>query len=102
MNVFDRFHRQHQGFYGYEMPGEVIELIHFNVSVIGAVPKVRLPLWRGAPGKGATPALRPVHLGQEGARDCPVYFRHELAPGSVIPGSGRGRRRRLDRRPTGR
>ena len=85
-NVFDRFHRQHQGFYGYEMPGEVIELIHFNVSVIGAVPKVRLPLWRGAPGKGATPALRPVHLGQEGARDCPVYFRHELAPGSVIQG----------------
>ena len=85
-DVFDRFHRQHQGFYGYEMPGEVIELIHFNVSVIGAVPKVRLPLWRGAPGKGATPALRPVHLGQEGARDCPVYFRHELAPGSVIQG----------------
>ena len=85
-NVFDRFHRQHQGFYGYEMPGEVIELIHFNVSVIGAVPKVRLPLWRGAPGKGAATALRPVHLGREGARDCPVYLRHDLAPGSVIQG----------------
>ena len=85
-DVFALFHGQHQGFYGYEMPGEVIELIHFNVSVIGAVPKVRLPLWRRAPGNGAGAASRSVHLGPEGARDCPVYLREELAPGSVLEG----------------
>ena len=85
-DVFDRFHRQHQGFYGYEMPGEVMELIHFNVSVIGAVPKVRLPLWRSSSGNGTSPASRSLHLGAEGPRDCPVYLRCELAADAVIRG----------------
>ena len=40
--ALDEFHRVHEHFYGYSIGHEVIELIRFNVKVIGRIPKPRL------------------------------------------------------------
>ena len=59
--VTQRFHQQHEAFYGYSIAGEIMELIHFNVSVIGATPKVTLPRWPARSGRrrGGQPAVAP-------------------------------------------
>ena len=86
-DVFERFHRQHEDFYGYSIPGEVMELVHFNVSVIGEVPKVTLPKLDSGPANGSGPAAhRRVIFEGAGPIDCPVYQREALAAGTVIRG----------------
>ena len=39
----DEFGEAHRRFYGYHFPGEVVELIHFNVTAIGATAPPSLP-----------------------------------------------------------
>ena len=60
--VMQRFHQQHEAFYGYSIAGEIMELIHFNVSVIGATPNVTLPRWP-AQSDGGGAAEPPVTAG---------------------------------------
>jgi N-methylhydantoinase A len=85
--VFGRFHRQHDAFYGYSIPGEIMELVHFNVSVIGEVPKVTLPKLSSSPANGSGPgAYRRVYFEGAGFIDCPIYLREGLAAGAVIRG----------------
>ena len=85
--VFERFHRQHEAFYGYNIPGEIMELIHFNVSVIGGVSKVTLPKLKSGSANGSRPgASRRVYFESTGSIDCPIYLRDLLAAGAVIEG----------------
>jgi N-methylhydantoinase A len=86
-DVFERFHQQHDAFYGYSIPGEIMELVHFNVSVIGQVPKVTLPELSSSSANGSGPgAHRRVHFEGAGFIDCPIYLREALAAGTVIRG----------------
>ena len=86
-DVFERFHQQHQAFYGYNIPGEIMELIHFNVSVIGEAPKVTLPTLNsrstGGPSAGSS---RRVYFEGSGSIECPIYLRETLAAGAVLQG----------------
>ena len=86
-DVFERFHRQHEEFYGYSIPREIMELIHFNVSLIGEVPKMRLPKWdsQSIDGPGRADS-REVYFEGPGSVKCPVYLREALAAGAVIHG----------------
>ena len=85
--VFERFHRQHEAFYGYSIPGEIMELVHFNVSVIGEAPKIVLPKLDPGSAKGSGPvANRTVYFEGMGPIDCPVFRREALAAGAVIKG----------------
>ena len=87
--VMQRFHQQHEAFYGYSIAGEIMELIHFNVSVIGATPDVTLPRWpaRSDGGGAVSPrSQREVHFAESGRVDCPIYRRTDLPAGAGLTG----------------
>jgi N-methylhydantoinase A len=83
--VFEEFHKLHQKFYGYSISREIIELIRFNVKVIGAS---KTPLLKDIPkGKAAWPAhKRPVYFQDKGYISCPVYSRSTLPAGMKLKG----------------
>ena len=81
----DEFGEAHRRFYGYHFPGEVVELIHFNVTAIGATAPPSLPAL--APGPPPVPReRRPVRIGGAAHRDCPVYRRDALPAGCTLTG----------------
>ena len=87
--VMQRFHQQHEAFYGYSIAGEIMELIHFNVSVIGATPDVALPRWpAGSDGSGAARprSQREVQFAESGRVGCPIYRRTDLPAGAGLTG----------------
>ncbi len=76
--AYEQFHERHNLFYGYSFPGEIMELVHFKVTALGAVPAVRLP--RLETGSDAAPsAMRLVYLNDPGVPlECPVFRRTQL------------------------
>jgi N-methylhydantoinase A len=83
--VLERFHTQHEQFYGYRIAGEVIELIHFNVSVTGPVPPPRLPELPDLPPPRPR-AHRPVFFRAAGCLPTPIYRRDEVGAGAALVG----------------
>jgi N-methylhydantoinase A len=83
--VFEEFHKLHQKFYGYSISREIIELIRFNVKVIGAS---KTPVLKDIPkGKAPRPAhKRPVYFQDKGYISCPVYSRSTLPAGMKLKG----------------
>jgi N-methylhydantoinase A len=84
--LLEAFHRQHEAFYGYRIGGEVIQLVHFTVTAVGAVQKPALkPLPVLPP---ARPVVsRPVYFHEkEGFIACPVYRRADLGAGAAVEG----------------
>ena len=85
--VFESFHKQHETFYGYSIAGEIMELIHFNVSVIGETPKITLPALNSPSTNGASNrTFRQVYFEGKGSIECPIYLREAQAAGTVIKG----------------
>ena len=83
--ALDEFHRVHEHFYGYSIGHEVIELIRFNVKVIGRIPKPTLkPLTSGE--KAEPVESRAVYFKETGFIDCPVYRRDDLPGGFETTG----------------
>ena len=83
--LLDDFGDAHRRFYGYHFPGEVVELIHFNVTAIGATAPPSLPTL--APGPPPEPReRRAVRIGGAAHRDCPVYRRDALPAGCTLAG----------------
>jgi N-methylhydantoinase A len=84
-DAFEGFHKLHEQFYGYSISREVIELIRFNVSVVGPSPLPQLkPI---AKGKIPVPLhKRPVYFKGRGFVTCPVYSRATLPGGSNLKG----------------
>jgi len=83
--VFEEFHRLHERFYGYSIGYEVIELIRFNVKVVGrtANPRLRPMVSDGAP---QPREILPVYFKEHGFTDCPVYRREDLPAGFELTG----------------
>ena len=83
--AFEEFHRLHERFYGYSIGYEVIELIRFNVKVVGrtANPRLKAPAAADDPRPIAT---RPVYFKEQGFVDCPVYRREDLPGGFALTG----------------
>ncbi|MAG37032.1 MAG: hydantoin utilization protein, partial [Dehalococcoidia bacterium] len=85
--VMERFHQQHEAFYGYSIAGEIMELIHFNVSAVGATPNVTLPrLPSQSAGNVAARSHREVYFPESGRIDCPIYRREDLFAGASLQG----------------
>ena len=83
--LMDEFGEAHRRFYGYHFPGEVVELIHFNVTAIGATAPPCLPtLATGPPPEPRE--RRAVRIGGVAHRDCPVYRRDALPAGCTLTG----------------
>ena len=83
--LVESFHAHHEAVYGYRIAGEVIEIVRFNVTVIGSAVRPRLPLLTA--GAAAAPRThREVDFPGTGAIRCPIYQREELAAGQVLEG----------------
>ena len=83
--LLDDFGEAHRRFYGHHFPGEVAELIHFNVTAVGATAAPALPeLTSGPP--PAPRERRAVRIGAGAHPDCPVYRRDALPAGCTLTG----------------
>jgi N-methylhydantoinase A len=83
-DAFARFEDLHRAFYGYDLSGEVIELVDLTVSatVPSGVGLPAAPMGGGAPARRLT---RRVHF-VGGSLDTPVLRREDLAPGVRLEG----------------
>jgi N-methylhydantoinase A len=82
-----RFHDAHQRRYGHMAQNEDVEIVNFNVTAIGRIPKPELR--RFPSGKTSTPqptATRRACFGATEPIDLPVYSRDALSPGADLVG----------------
>ena len=83
--LLDDFGEAHRRFYGHHFPGEVVEIVHFNVTAIGATATPSLP--ELAPGPPPEPRERhAVRIGASTHPACPVYRRDALPAGCTLTG----------------
>jgi N-methylhydantoinase A/oxoprolinase/acetone carboxylase beta subunit/N-methylhydantoinase B/oxoprolinase/acetone carboxylase alpha subunit len=79
------FHERHEATFGYSFPDETVELIHFNVSAVGATARPR-PMGP-APGRPPAPsAFREVSFAGSGRVATPIYARSDLPAGWEVEG----------------
>ena len=83
--VLEEFQKLHEQFYGYRISGEVIELVQFNVTVLGHAPKPDWPLLTKSD-LGDPIAMRPVYFKGHGYLDCRVFRREALGRGIHLSG----------------
>ncbi len=84
--VIQRFHDTHRSLYGYDIPGEIVELVNFKVTAIGAMPKPWIRK-RAAGGCLEPKASRQVFFKELGGRvPCPIYDRDSLPTGAEFDG----------------
>jgi N-methylhydantoinase A len=83
--LYRQFHREHTRLYGYEIEGEIIELIHFKVAAIGPAEKPKVRELEGA-GPAAPKAQREVYFRGRGWVTTPIYERSALPPTARLEG----------------
>jgi N-methylhydantoinase A len=84
-SIFDHFHKNHEKFYGYCFPDNIIELIHLNVSAFGKVEFAGLKEIEGNTAHDPK-AFRRVLLDDVTEHDCPIYERDNLGSHCRIQG----------------
>ena len=84
---FRRFDALHADRYGYQIDGEVIELVSFKVSAIGPRRDAR-PHARSND-RGRRAPAREVYLRESGFVDAAVVHRASLEPGESVAGPAR-------------
>lgn len=83
--LVEAFHEHHEQMYGYRIPGEVIEMVRFNLTVSGTAPSPTLPILPTGP--SAEPStMRNVTFPDLGVLPCPVYQRESLGTNQVLDG----------------
>jgi N-methylhydantoinase A len=87
--LIERFHDAHRRRYGHMAQAEAVEIVNFQVTAVGLIPKPAMQIF-DAPAAGepqaAPPALRPVYFNGADACDAPVLRRSALSPGLCIAG----------------
>jgi N-methylhydantoinase A len=83
-----RFHEVHRRRYGHMAESEAVEIVNFQVSAIGKIPKPQIHEMTisGSPRLPAPSAERPVYFGPSDVVEVPVFRRATLPPGAVIEG----------------
>ena len=87
--ITERFHAQHLAVYGYNAPGEAVQLVNLRVSAIGRLSRsyVVRPVARpDGPLDGAVAAERSVFFKETGFILCPVYDRTKLPVDAAVRG----------------
>ena len=83
--LLDDFGEAHRRFYGHHFPGEVVEIIHFTVTALGATATPVLP--EMAPGSPPAPRERhAVRIGASAHPACPVYRRDAVPAACTLTG----------------
>jgi N-methylhydantoinase A len=83
-----RFHEAHRRRYGHMAESEAVEIVNFQVTAVGAIPKPQFGAI-AAPGTLQTPApheRRTAYFSPGDAIEAPVFRRSALAAGALIDG----------------
>ena len=84
----ERFHQAHRRRYGHMAASEAVEIVNFQVTAVGQIPKPKaheMPVARSA--RLPVPSeTRTVYFGPTDAIDVPVFRRAALSPGANIDG----------------
>ena len=85
VETIDRFESEHRRLYGYDIPGEIVELVLFTMTAVGVNDDPGLaPL---PPGGSASPIdERPVYFREAGWAPTRIYRREQLPPGAELVG----------------
>ncbi|MGH2721856.1 MAG: hypothetical protein ACRDJO_09665, partial [Actinomycetota bacterium] len=78
-----RFAAEHRKRYGWDVPGEPVELVTFRVQARGAPPEITLPT---LPAGGRGPAGRRRVFTAAGEVEAPLWQRGDLGAGDRLPG----------------
>jgi N-methylhydantoinase A len=81
-----RFHDAHQRRYGHMAEAEAVEIVNFQVTAIGLIPKPVMKTFSKAAAPAPPPESRPVYFNADEARATPVFRRSALQPGTAIEG----------------
>src|SRR5262252_460294 len=81
-----RFHDAHQRRYGHMAEAEAVEIVNFQVTAIGLIPKPVMKRFDKAGMQAAPPEIRPVHFDASKAHETPVFRRSSLQPATSIAG----------------
>ncbi len=82
-----RFHDAHLRRYGHMAQAEAIEIVNFEVTAVGLIPKPQLRTFAVGPSELPAPAaVRPVYFGPTEAAPIAVFRRSDLRPGAFIEG----------------
>ena len=86
--LFTDFHHHHEQRYGYQIAGEIIEIVALKVTALGAMPKPQIR-GTGADHRAATGQpfeTRQVYFKETGWVACPIYWRNDLPVGAELTG----------------
>jgi N-methylhydantoinase A len=82
-----RFHDTHHRRYGHMAKGQAVEIVNFQVTAVGTIPKPEMKKFpRGAGRLPTAAATRQVHFGASAPVATPVYHRSLFTPGMEIAG----------------
>ncbi|RWM88749.1 MAG: hydantoinase/oxoprolinase family protein [Mesorhizobium sp.] len=79
------FDKAHEERFGFNIPGEFIEIVNFNVAAVKLLSKPQVPTLARSTSAPKPVSMRSVGY-EEGRHDTPVYRREELAAGDMIQG----------------
>ncbi len=81
------FDREHARRFGYDVPGEPVELVNVRLTAVGLVDAPRKPVGgRARRGAAAAPERRAMRFAGAGPVEGAVYWREDLAPGDRLTG----------------
>jgi len=85
--LVERFHAAHQRRYGHRAATEAVEIVNFQVTAVGSIPKPRLKQFVAAAAGLTSPRdTRQVCFGATDAHDAPVWQRSDFSPGMRLVG----------------
>ena len=87
--LIDRFHDAHRRRYGHMAQAEAVEIVNFQVTAVGLIPKPAVEMFDPPPqsrAQAAPDAIRRVCFSAADACEAPVFRRSTLSPGARIEG----------------
>jgi N-methylhydantoinase A len=81
-----RFHDAHQRRYGHMAQAEAVEIVNFQVTAVGLIPKPAMKSFDPSDGQATPRATRQAYFNATEACDVPVFARGMLQPGMQIEG----------------
>jgi N-methylhydantoinase A len=82
-----RFHDAHHRRYGHMAQSEAVEIVNFEVTGVGMIPKPPLQTFPDGPARRPEPhEVRQAYFNATDAAPVPVFRRSRLAPGAAVEG----------------
>jgi N-methylhydantoinase A len=81
-----RFHAAHERRYGHMAQAEAVEIVNFQVTAVGLIPRPALPTFPEAASAASPETTRSAYFDAATSRDVPIWRRSALGPGAEIVG----------------